>query len=49
MCCLNFRSDTFEKQGFINLTSYSSKRDGPIVLKDLEVTFLEKVKDAVMF
>ena len=41
-----FRSDIFEKQRIINLSSYSSKSYASVVLNGYEVTFLEEMKDA---
>ena len=37
---LNFRSDMMEKQGIINLSSYSIKSYASVVLSDSRVTFL---------
>ena len=43
---LDFRSDMSEKQGIINLSSYSNKSYTSVVLWDSEVTFPSKEKDA---
>ena len=43
---LDFRFDTIEKQGIINLCSYSRKGYAPVVLCDFAVTFLGEEEDA---
>ena len=46
---LYFGSDTIEKQGIIDLSSYSSKYYASVVLSDSEIAFLGKGKYAFKF
>ena len=41
----NFKSDTTEKEGIINLSSYSTKCYASVVLSDSKVTFHEEEED----
>ena len=44
----NFRLGTIEKQGKINLSSYSNKSYVPVILSDSKVSFLQEGQDAVV-